>query len=166
MDGGGSTARDARRSAAPAAHLLPGGTSATTALGAFLSAGNHHAAGTSVGGVTNSVPSNSSRYFSVDFGLVHLVALSLNGYNAVDACTTACNEAQLKWLKEDLAAVDRKQTPWVIGELIDPSSLLAAFWTRCLLTPAPPLPRQPCLISPYTFSSLLPTPTPPLPPPL
>jgi hypothetical protein len=100
---------------APAAHRLQGGTSATTALGAFLSAGNHHGAGTTVDGSTNSIPSHSSRYFSVDFGLVHLVALSLNGYNKVDLCTTDCNEAQLKWLKGDLAAVNRSVTPWVIA---------------------------------------------------
>ena len=38
----------------------------------------------------------------------------MNGYNAVDTCTTECNEAQIAWLKQDLAAVDRKKTPWVI----------------------------------------------------
>ncbi len=66
---------------------LHGATSATSALGAMLSAGNHHAAG--VHGV---VPSNTSRYFSVNFGQTHLVGLSLNGYNGVDTCTTECNE--------------------------------------------------------------------------
>ena len=90
-------------------------TSATSALGAFLSAGNHHAAGTTVTSLSNSVPSNTSRYFSVDLGLVHLVALSMNGYNGVDKCTTKCNKEQLAWLKEDLAAVNRTKTPWVVA---------------------------------------------------
>ena len=89
---------------------LGGATSATSALGAFLSAGNHHGPG-----VHAKVPSKTSRYFSVDFGLTHLVALSLNGYNGVDDCTTKCNQAQLEWLKKDLAAVDRSKTPWVIA---------------------------------------------------
>ena len=90
-----------------------GVTSATTALGAFLSAGNSHGAGTTVSG--HSVVSNTSRYFSVDFGLVHLVALSLNGYNGVDTCTDECNAAQVEWLKRDLAAVDRSITPWIVA---------------------------------------------------
>ena len=90
-----------------------GATSATTALGAFLAAGNAHGAGTTASG--RSVPSNTSRYFSVDFGLVHLVALSLNGYNGVDSCTGECNAAQIEWLKRDLAAVDRTATPWVVA---------------------------------------------------
>ena len=89
---------------------LSGGTSATSALGALLSAQNHHAAG-----VHGRVPSRSSRYFSVDFGLTHLVALSLNGYNGVDLCTDECNQAQLAWLEQDLATVDRTKTPWVIA---------------------------------------------------
>jgi hypothetical protein len=92
-----------------------GATSATSALGAFLSAGNHHAAGTTVSPQSNSVPSNTSRYFSVDMGLTHLVALSLNGYNGVDTCTTECNKAQAEWLRRDLAAVDRTKTPWIIA---------------------------------------------------
>jgi hypothetical protein len=89
---------------------LSGATSATSALGAMLSAGNHHGPG-----VHASVPSKTSRYFSVDFGLTHLVGLSLNGYNGVDLCTTKCNEEQKEWLKKDLAAVDRTKTPWVIA---------------------------------------------------
>ena len=73
-----------------------------------ITAGNHHGPATAT-----SVPSHTSRYFSVNLGLTHLVALSLNGYNGVDTCTTRCNDAQLQWLKQDLAAVDRSQTPWV-----------------------------------------------------
>ena len=47
---------------------LGGYSTATSALGAFLSAGNHHGPG-----VHATVPSRSSRFFSVDFGLVHFV---------------------------------------------------------------------------------------------
>ena len=47
----------------------------SSALGALLTTGNHHGAG-----VSAKVPSNSSRFFSVDFGLTHLVALSMNAY--------------------------------------------------------------------------------------
>ncbi len=65
--GGSSAAVDAQ-----------GGTSsATSALGAFLSRGNHHtAARAAAGGV---VPSNTSRYFSIDYGLIHLVSVDMNG---------------------------------------------------------------------------------------
>lgn len=89
---------------------LSGATSATSALGALLATGNHHGPG-----VHAKVPSKTSRYFSVDFGLTHLVALSLNGYNGVDLCTDKCNKEQVEWLKQDLAAVDRSKTPWVIA---------------------------------------------------
>ena len=102
-----------------------GATSATSALGAFLSAGNHHAAGTTVSALSNSVPSNTSRYFSVDVGLTHLVALSLNGYNGVDQCTDECNKAQAAWLRADLAAVDRAKTPWLIATSHFPMYLAA-----------------------------------------
>ena len=88
---------------------LSGATSATSALGALLSTQNHHAAG-----VHGKIPSRSSRYFSVDFGLTHLVTISLNGYNGVDLCTDECNKAQLLWLEQDLAAVDRTKTPWIV----------------------------------------------------
>ena len=40
----------------------------------------------SAGGVHATVPSKTSRYFSVDFGLTHLVGLSLNGYNGCVSC--------------------------------------------------------------------------------
>ena len=85
-------------------------SSATTALGAFLATGNHHGPA-----LTASVPSRSSRHFSVDFGQVHLVALSLNGYNGVDTCIDECNAEQISWLEKDLAQVDRAKTPWVIA---------------------------------------------------
>eukprot|EP01046_Picozoa_sp_COSAG06_P030898 COSAG06_NODE_2967_length_6018_cov_4.008785_1_plen_836_part_00 len=88
---------------------LEGESTATSALGAFLSAGNHHSAG-----IHSTVPSHSSRYFSVEFGLLHIATVSLNGYNQADPCTERCNAAQLAWLRKDLAAVNRTRTPWVI----------------------------------------------------
>jgi hypothetical protein len=106
------------------ARELDGHSSASSALGAFLSAGNHHGPATFSAGAA--VPSHTSRYFSVNFGLTHLVALSMNGYNAVDTCTTVCNKAQLDWLKQDLAAVNRTKTPWVGAYIL--STAPAASW--------------------------------------
>lgn len=56
------------------------------------------------------------RYFSADFGLVHLVAIDLNFYYGVDPCGDPCRQAQLAWLKKDLAAAvaNRKVVPWIV----------------------------------------------------
>eukprot|EP01064_Diplonema_japonicum_P020458 TRINITY_DN2991_c1_g1_i2.p1 TRINITY_DN2991_c1_g1~~TRINITY_DN2991_c1_g1_i2.p1 ORF type:complete len:756 (+),score=271.88 TRINITY_DN2991_c1_g1_i2:58-2268(+) len=88
-----------------------GSSSATSALGYLLSAGNHHGVG-----VHGALPSNTSRYFSVNYGKVHLVALDLNGYYGTDPCGAPCQEAQLAWLKQDLAEANknRDQFPWVV----------------------------------------------------
>jgi len=61
-------------------------------------------------------PSNTSRYFSLDFGLVHLVALDMNMYFGVDPCGEPCRKAQLAWLEEDLqmANANREAVPWVL----------------------------------------------------
>ena len=61
-------------------------------------------------------PSGSSRYFSVDFGLIHFVALDLNVYYGGDPCGDPCKAAQLKWLEADLAAANRNRAtvPWVV----------------------------------------------------
>ena len=68
-----------------------------------------------------------------DLGLVHLVALDLNIYNGDDPCLssakvknprtqgTNCKAEQLAWLKEDLASVDRKKTPWVFAFSVRPA---------------------------------------------
>jgi 3',5'-cyclic AMP phosphodiesterase CpdA len=87
-------------------------STATSALGAFVSTGTHHAAGLHGG----EAPSGSSRYFSVDFGLIHFVALDLNVYYGGDPCGDPCKAAQLKWLQADLAAANRNRAtvPWVI----------------------------------------------------
>ena len=57
------------------------------------------------------------RFFSVDFGLVHLVALDLNMYFGTDDCGDACKQAQMAWLKQDLAKANsnRDQVPWVVA---------------------------------------------------
>merc|ERR1712159_72424 len=69
---------------------------ASSCLGAFLARGNHQAVGT-----YGSTPSNTSRWFSADYGLVHLIALDLNMYFGTDtACGEPCRQAQIKWLAE------------------------------------------------------------------
>ena len=57
--------------------------------------------------------SNTSRYFSVDIGLGHFIALDSNVY--VNKLDTQWIQAQLDWLAADLASVDRTKTPWVIA---------------------------------------------------
>mmetsp|Transcript_64277 Transcript_64277/g.172041 ORF Transcript_64277/g.172041 Transcript_64277/m.172041 type:complete len:756 (-) Transcript_64277:30-2297(-) len=86
-------------------------STATSALGALLSTGLHHGPG-SVG----DHPSNTSRYFSMDVGLMHLVALDLNGYYGCDPCGEQCKKAQLDWFEEDLrrANLNREKTPWLV----------------------------------------------------
>lgn len=87
-------------------------STADTALGAVLSTGNHHAAG-----LHGTTPSGTSRYFSVDLGLIHFVALDMNMYNAVDNCGELCRQSQLKWLRRDLEAAqaNRKAVPWIVA---------------------------------------------------
>jgi len=85
---------------------------ADTALHALLNTGNMHGSG-----VHGATPSNSSRFFSSDFGLVHLIALDFNLYYGEDPCGTPCREAQLDWLRADLqaAAANRQAVPWVVA---------------------------------------------------
>eukprot|EP00040_Diaphanoeca_grandis_P030384 m.179559 g.179559 ORF g.179559 m.179559 type:complete len:727 (-) comp31979_c1_seq1:166-2346(-) len=91
---------------------IPGGPSKSTSLGFLLGVGTHHGAATQ-----GSTPSNTSRYFSVDFGLVHLIALDFNVYYGDDPCGQPCMDAQLKFLKEDLekANANRDKVPWIIA---------------------------------------------------
>ena len=101
--------------ASPAADPLVSGAASTASspLSRLLATGNHHGAGTHGG----SVPSGTSRWYAVDLGLVHLVALDLNMYNGVDTCGAACRAAQLQWLEKDLAAADanRAKVPWIVA---------------------------------------------------
>ena len=101
-------------------------TTATTALGSLMSAANHHAAG-----VHGTTPSGTSRFFSVDLGIVHFVALDLNMYAGVDACGETCRVAQLKWLNEDLVAANanRANVPWIVA--------MSHFPLYCSNCPAP-----------------------------
>lgn len=91
----------------------PAKSTATTALGAFLSTGLHHGVGT-----MGSNPSGSSRYFSADVGLIHIIALDFNMYYGVDPCGDSCKSAQLAWLRKDLALANanRDKVPWVIAQ--------------------------------------------------
>lgn len=61
--------------ALPALDHYGGRSTATTPLGHLLSFGTHHGVGN-----TGPVPSGTSRYYSVDLGLVHFIALDLNMY--------------------------------------------------------------------------------------
>lgn len=77
-------------------------STATSALGHTLSKA------TLFGAVAHSArPSGTSRYFSVDVGLVHIAALDLDNLDA----------AQLAWLDADLAAAERNRgaVPWIVA---------------------------------------------------
>lgn len=50
------------------------------------------------------VPSNTSRYFSVNVGKLHIAALDLNNFDS----------NQSAWLEADLKSVQRDTTPWTI----------------------------------------------------
>lgn len=103
----------------PADHPLVQGASSTadTALGRILATGNHHGPGTNPKGSSNGTPSGTSRYYSIDFGLIHFVALDLNMYNAVDLCGETCRKSQLAWLEADLkqANANRDKVPWIVA---------------------------------------------------
>eukprot|EP00939_MAST-03C_sp_MAST-3C-sp1_P001607 g1607.t1 len=104
-----------------------GWSTATSALGRLLSTANHHGAGLYGAGV----PSNTSRYYSVDVGLIHFVALDLNMYNGVDNCGEPCRQAQLAWLDKDLALANenRDRVPWIVA--------MSHFPLYCSNCPAP-----------------------------
>ena len=74
-------------------------------------------AGTGTGATGASAPpplaSNTSRFFSVDIGLGHFIALDGNVY--INTLDKQWAEAQLAWLEADLQAVDRTKTPWVVA---------------------------------------------------
>lgn len=79
-------------------------------------------------------PSNTSRFFSLDLGLGHFIALDSNVY--INKLDTQWAAAQLAWLERDLASVNRSATPWVIAMAHHPlhisaqhSELPAAWYT-------------------------------------
>ena len=113
---------------------LGGVSTATTPLHHLLAFGSHHAAGSA-----GPAPSGTSRYYSVDIGLVHFIALDLNmcvypfHSRFLPRCqpTHLCRYAytaepyapypfaakpQLAWLEADLAAANsnRERVPWIL----------------------------------------------------
>jgi hypothetical protein len=76
-------------------------STATTALGRHLTQGTFYGLG-----LHGPVPSNTSRYGSIDIGLIHYSGLDLNNLDA----------DQLSWLEADLAYANnnRAATPWII----------------------------------------------------
>eukprot|EP00051_Salpingoeca_urceolata_P011653 m.144696 g.144696 ORF g.144696 m.144696 type:complete len:710 (-) comp17202_c0_seq1:136-2265(-) len=65
------------------------------------------------------VPSNTSRWYSTEIGLVHLIALDMMVYPGATPdpgpAPGVYLKAQREWLEADLAAIDRKKTPWVLA---------------------------------------------------
>jgi len=91
-----------KNNVAAAAAAAAAGTirsTAVSALGELLTRATY--LGT---GIHAEIPSNTSRYFSIDVGLVHIAGLDLNQLDL----------GQLAWLESDLKAVDRSITPWII----------------------------------------------------
>ena len=115
------------------AGLLPAiASTADSALGHILSKGEHSNAchpsfsgtltqpllpsGTLFGASSHgSRPSGTSRYFSVDIGLIHFVGLDLNAAETSPR-TIGLDKGQLAWLDQDLtaAAANREQVPWIV----------------------------------------------------
>ena len=95
-----------------------------TSIGSLLSIANFHGPGSN-----GPVPSQSSRYFSVDLGLIHLIALNLNPYFGCDPLGSAAIESQKKWLEQDLIAANanREAVPWVRALPLNGPHLPAAF---------------------------------------
>ena len=77
----------------------------------------HLATATALGpgllGARHSPRSGTSRYYSVDIGLVHVIVLDLNAYYFPRELKWI--KPQLKWLKSDLEAADKNRgvVPWI-----------------------------------------------------
>ena len=84
-------------------------SAATSQLGALLSTGLAHGVG-----AHGATPSGTSRWFSADLGLVHFIALDLNVYYFPSEYS-GYHGAQLAWLANDLASINRSKTPWVVA---------------------------------------------------
>ena len=65
-----------------------------------------------LGVVASNSASASGQWYSFDDGLVHWVALDTEIWFYGTAVESA---NQLKWLKADLAKVDRSKTPWLLA---------------------------------------------------
>ena len=141
--------RQSLAKASPKPRQLVGKAAATTAAATTTATATH---APPPGGPN---PSGSSRYFSSDVGLVHLVALDFNLYYGADSCGEPCKAAQLAWFENDLqlATANRAAVPWIIV-----TSHFPIFCTGCggnvyvrpstVLTmrtrPAPSPPRLQC----------------------
>eukprot|EP01043_Picozoa_sp_COSAG02_P045689 COSAG02_NODE_4205_length_5628_cov_3.597938_4_plen_523_part_00 len=88
----------------------PLNSTADTALGHLLSKGTLFGASSH-----GSRPSGTSRYFSVDIGLIHFVGLDLNSPETSPRAI-GLDAAQLAWLEQDLVAAqaNRKAVPWIV----------------------------------------------------
>lgn len=85
-----------------------GRSTATIALGQHLALGNFYAAGSH-----GTIPSNTSRYYSVNLGLIHIAAMDLMSFWPD---WPKGDPAQVAWLEEDLKAANanRGKVPWII----------------------------------------------------
>ena len=81
-----------------------------------FSSGTSNATAPSEDDDSQKVPSGTSRFFSVDYGNVHLIATDMNGYYGLDPCGQSCLDAQKVWLAKDLEAANsnREQVPWIV----------------------------------------------------
>lgn len=81
-------------------------STATSSLGELLTRTTFLGAGIHMGhdGQSGGVPSNTSKYFSVNVGRFHIAA----------TFPQPLDDKQAAWLEADLAAVDRSRTPWVV----------------------------------------------------
>jgi hypothetical protein len=87
---------------------------ALTGLGSLLSRATGQYGASAHGGAE---PSHTSRWFSVDIWLIHLVALDGNVYDwGIYHTETVYRQAQLSWLRKDLAAAaeNRDKVPWIL----------------------------------------------------
>lgn len=89
------------------AHNVARPVNALLAMGSALGAGMH-------GGGRLGTSSKSSRYYSVDLGLIHFVSLDLNAYYFNS--DAQWREPQLSWLRRDLEAAhaNRAAVPWIV----------------------------------------------------
>ena len=88
---------------------LNSSSTATSALGFFQSLGLNYGLSTYVKN-----PSGTSRFYSADVGLVHLIALDTNIYYFDSE--NIYRKAQLDWLERDLeqANLNRENVPWIL----------------------------------------------------
>eukprot|EP01065_Artemidia_motanka_P048366 TRINITY_DN776_c0_g5_i1.p1 TRINITY_DN776_c0_g5~~TRINITY_DN776_c0_g5_i1.p1 ORF type:complete len:575 (+),score=204.51 TRINITY_DN776_c0_g5_i1:93-1817(+) len=95
------------QSGATQVHNAAAPVNALIGIGSALGAGMH-------GGGRVGTPSRTSRFYSVDVGLVHFVSLDLNVYYFSQEA--AWRQPQLDWLKADLeaAAKNRDAVPWIV----------------------------------------------------